>query len=233
MTITSKEIKTTQKKKKSTTASKNKTTKKSKSINQKTAKDPIVKQLIVETEAIPESVNIAIKPTRNIFQIYFKGWKKFFSINGRANRSEFFSFWSLSLPLLFLLNPVFEASWINYICICLSLIILFALFTLTIRRFHDLECPTLLSAIAFLFVFGLLNTLAIMNPLYTVLYIISVFSYFLIALCPGQQKENKFGKEPKKPSKIAITITFMLSLILINSFFNLSMTLYEIIKYHI
>ena len=227
MDTTSKEIKTTQKKKKSTTTSENKTTKKSKLIKQKIVETPSIDQAIIK-----ESVNAPIKKTRNIFQIYFEGWKKIFSIKGRANRSEFFSFWSLNLPLLFLLNPVFEISWLNYICICLSLIILFALFTLTIRRFHDLGYPTLLSILTFLLVFGLLNPLAILEPLYTAAYIISVFAYFLIGLCPGQQQENKFGKEPKKPSKIAITLTFMFSLILINSFFNLTLILYEIIKQH-
>ena len=231
MTKPSKEIKSTQKEKKSNTASKNKITKNSKLTNQKRSKESIVEQPVIIEADLKESKIISAKETRNIFQIYFEGWKKIFSIKGRSNRSEFFSFWSLSLPILFLLNPTFEISWLNYIGIFLSLIILFALFTLTIRRFHDLGYPTLLSILIFLFVFGLLNPLALINPIYTVSYIISVFAYFIIALPPGQQQENKFGTKPKKPSKIAIAITFILSSILINSFFNLSIILYEILKY--
>ncbi len=231
MTKASKEIKSTQKEKKSNTASKNKITKNSKLTNQKRSKESIVEQPIIKESELKETENRATKKTRNIFQIYFEGWKKIFSIKERANRSEFFSFWSLSLPILFLLNPIFETAWLNYVGIFLSLIILFALFTLTIRRFHDLGYPTLLSILIFLFVFGLLNPLALINPIYTVSYIISVFAYFIIGLLPGQQQENKFGKKPKPASKIAIAITFILSLILINSFFNLSLVLYEILKY--
>ena len=233
MTKPSKEIKSTQKKKKSTTTSKKKTTKKARVIDQKISKEPISEQLVIKETDFKESENISTKKTRNIFQIYFEGWKKIFSIKGRANRSEFFSFWSLSLPILFLLNPIFETSWLNYVGIFLSLIVLFALFTLTIRRFHDLGYPTPLSILIFLFVFGLLNPLALINPIFTVSYIIFVFAYFIIGVLPGQQQENKFGKKPEPASKIAIAITLLLSLFLINSFFNLGVILYEIFKYQI
>lgn len=187
---------------------------------------PIKKEPFIPNDPLPPLK----KETLNIFQIYFKGWQKLFSIKGRSNRSEFFSFWSLSLPILFLINPVFDIAWLNFICIGFSLIILFALLTLTIRRFHDLDCPAFLSALMFLFVFGLLNALATKSVLYTVLYISFVFIYFILALFPGKNQDNKYGKSPKKPSKIAVFITFLLSIILIRSWTGLSMVLYELVK---
>lgn len=174
-----------------------------------------------------------VNQTKNIFQIYFNGWKKILSIKGRASPSEFISFWSLSLPLFFLLNPIYETSWINIILICLSLVVLTALFTLNIRRFHDIGYPTSLSIIIFLFIFGLLNIEASTSSSYTICYIIGVFLYFIMGTCPGQKKENKFGLPPQKASKTALVITCFLSLFLIRSIIRLGMILYDQIYLYI
>lgn len=170
-----------------------------------------------------------VKNTRNIFQIYFTGWKNLFSIKGRANRAEFISFWSLSLPILFLLNPQYDEEWINYICSFVSLIVLFGLFTLTIRRTHDLGQRGFWGALLFLLVFGGLNTLAGITYTYAIGYIVTVFLYFLMMLLPGEKSDNRFGKSPKKASKIALILTAGLSLFLLRSAVRLGIVLYEYI----
>jgi uncharacterized membrane protein YhaH (DUF805 family) len=170
-----------------------------------------------------------IRNTRNIFQLYFAGWKNIFRFKGRANRSEFISFWSLSIPLFFLCNPAFDDKILDTIMIILSSVIMLALFTLTIRRFHDLGENGFWGGLIFILVFAAFNILAPTNPLLSVLYIISVFLYFIFSLLPGEQKNSKYGNPPKPTSRIALIFVLIFSTILIHSGSNLALTLYKLI----
>lgn len=198
-----------------------KSTTKSKSIK----KEPIKTVTVVLDEPVFEKTAPAVnesqqsveptKKTRNIFQLYFDSWLNMFSFKGRASRSEFLVFWNVSILLFPLLIPysVFSANLSYAIIIAFSLLIA-ALFTLSVRRFHDMGRSGLWGAFLFILVFGILSSLANL-PQFTIIYIFSIFAYFVLSLISGTKGPNKYGDEPVKPSLIAIALNTFLSYALV------------------
>ncbi len=198
-----------------------KSTAKAKSIK----KEPIKTVTVVLDEPVFEKVAPTVnepqqsveptKKTRNIFQLYFDSWLNMFSFKGRASRSEFLVFWNISILLFPLLIPysVFSANLSYAIIIAFSLLIA-ALFTLSVRRFHDMGRSGFWGALLFVLVFGILSTLASL-PQFTVIYIFSIFAYFVLSLISGTKGPNKYGDEPVKPSLIAIILNTFLSYALV------------------
>ena len=166
------------------------------------------------------------KNTRNIFQLYFDNWKNMFTFKGRSNRSEFVVFWSIGSFLLYFCNPYFYNNFFSYICLIGSAFIITALFTLTIRRGHDMNLPSVVSCLLFLTPFFILKILSNTYPFFIILYLLSILLYFIILLYPATNKKNKYGKEAKPASKIALTITWIFAFILINASINLITMIY-------
>lgn len=174
---------------------------------------------VVETQTTPvleqqTSVEPA-KKTRNIFQLYFDSWLNMFSFEGRASRTEFLVFWNVSILLFPLLVPysVFSTNLSYAIIVAFSLLIA-ALFTLSVRRFHDIGRSGVWGALLFILVFGILSTLASL-PQFAIIYIFSIFGYFILSLISGTKGPNKYGDEPVKPSKVSIALNTLLSYALV------------------
>ena len=175
----------------------------------KELKEDLVSTEIVEVE-IPQSLTVEDqivlpKNTRNIFQIYFSGWKNMLSFKGRANRAEFFSFWSVAFLLLSILS-------VSYTSIVLSTVLVLALLTLTVRRFHDRGVSGFISGLLFLLAMVVVPVAYSFSPLLALYHPLCYFLYFILAFLPGDKHENKYGKAPLPASKIALFLVFVLSL---------------------
>lgn len=171
--------------------------------------------------------------TRNFFQIYFAGWKNIFHFKTRANRAEFISFWSISILLLYLFNPVYLSEWINYIAIFFSFLIMLALLSLTIRRFEDIGQKGFYGFLTFIFIFVILSHTLTQNLVYDIYYILCVFLYFFITLLPSQNCANKYGEIPLKASKTALFLTALFSVSILHSIAKLCLLFYEKISFFI
>lgn len=157
-----------------------------------------------------------LKPaTRNILQLYFDNWVSMFTFSGRANRAEFLAFWSVAILLfpIFVPYAIFSQG-LSYAVIIASALLIGALFTLSIRRAHDIGRNGFWGAFLFITVFGILSTLASL-PQFTIIYIFSIFGYFILSLISGTKGANKYGEEPVKASKIAIAINTLLAFSLV------------------
>ena len=138
-------------------------------------------------------------------------YHKFFTINARACRSEYWYF------VLF----AFVAHLVLSFCAVLpvigelaggvgSLLVFIPFVTVSIRRMHDLDksglwllFPALLIALAlFLVLYGALATAGMLFFLGIVLILASAVSVVLIALLmaqPGTHGQNRFGPDPFQP----------------------------------
>lgn len=157
-----------------------------------------------------------LKPaTRNILQLYFDNWVNMFTFSGRANRAEFLAFWSVAILLfpIFVPYAIFSQG-LSYAVIIASALLIGALFTLSIRRAHDIGRNGFWGAFLFITVFGILSTLASL-PQFTIIYIFSIFGYFILSLISGTKGANKYGEEPVEASKIAIAINTLLAFSLV------------------
>ena len=175
--------------------------------------EPVEKLTTVSTPIFQESVQK--EKTRNILELYFDNWIHMFSFSGRASRAEFITFWSIAILLfpVFVPYAVFSAN-LSYAVIIASALLIAALFTLSIRRFHDIGRSGFWGGLLFVTVFGILSTLASL-PQFTIIYIFSIFGYFLLSLISGTKGPNKYGEKPLKPSKLAIAFNTLFSFSLV------------------
>lgn len=205
-------------------------------VAQSTKKKTVVKKKTVAKKAPVKSVTITLEEpvstyatetsnqtpvltvennSRNILQLYFDNWINMFALKGRASRSEFIAFWSVAILLfpIFVPYAVFSAQ-LSYAVIIASALLIAALFTLSIRRFHDMNRSGFWGGFLFVAVFGILSTLATL-PQFTIIYIFSIFGYFVLSLISGTKGSNKYGEQPVKPSKVAIAFNTLLSFSLV------------------
>ena len=178
--------------------------------------EPAIVTPIESVSVVLPQAETPLKPaTRNILQLYFDNWINMFSFTGRAGRAEFIAFWSIAILLfpIFVPYAIFSAN-LSYAVIIASALLIGALFTLSIRRAHDIGRNGFWGALLFVTVFGILSTLASL-PQFTIIYIFSIFGYFILSLISGTKGVNKYGEEPVKPSKLAIAINTLLAFSLV------------------
>ena len=181
-----------------------------------TLEQPAVVTPVETVSVVLSQPETAVKPaTRSILELYFDNWIHMFSFSGRASRAEFVAFWSIAILLfpIFVPYAVFSAN-LSYAVIIASALLIGALFTLSIRRAHDIGRNGVWGALLFIIVFGILSLLANI-PQYTIAYIFSIFGYFSLALISGTNGANKYGEEPVKPSKLAIAFNTLLAFSLV------------------
>lgn len=183
-----------------------------------TLDQPVVMERVDPVMSVPTIQELVQKEkpkTRNILELYFDNWIHMFSFSGRASRAEFITFWSIAILLfpVFVPYAIFTAS-LSYAVIIASALLIAALFTLSIRRAHDMGRSGFWGALIFITVFGILSTLANL-PQFTIIYIFSIFGYFLLSFISGTKGANKYGDEPVKPSKIAIAFNTLFSFSLV------------------
>ena len=138
-------------------------------------------------------------------------YHKFFTINGRACRSEFWYFVIFAFIAHLVLSFCAVFPVIGELAGSVgSLLVLIPFSTVSIRRMHDLDksglwllFPALLIVIAlFLIVYGALATAGILFFLGIVFILASAVSVVLIALLmdqPGTYGQNRFGPDPFQP----------------------------------
>ena len=159
------------------------------------------------------------KQNRNILEIYFSNWQKIFTLKGRANRIEFLIFLSITL-LFFNFTNLYSFSY-PIIYIFIFTLFSIALFSLTVRRFHDQNKSALSGSILFGFIFFIILFLSDKNY-FSILYILGIFVYFICCLKKGTIGKNKYGNQPIPASKIALFLSLFLCIPFLISLWHLT-----------
>ena len=175
---------------------------------------------------------------KGFFSLYISTWKKYFSIKGRANRSEVFAFFMfnmfisllLSLGMItaefFFINET-VASVLNTAGLVFAIISIPPSICLYIRRFHDFNKSALFAFFPYLLVLGSLLGIAIVNmmiPVYTTPIVFISMAVLIITITWalmyffrwGNKGANSYGEQPLTKKRVTFIniLLFILNIIL-------------------
>lgn len=143
-------------------------------------------------------------------------WTNYFVLNSRATRTQFwwgFLFYIVTSIVITILNNSFTTDIIivDILAKLLNVILFIGMFTLSVRRFHDVGrtmlIPVIYVVLNVLFIFSdLLNTVHIRKEFVVVIAVlamcviiaelaISIFA-LIVCLAVSQPKDNQYGPRP-------------------------------------
>ncbi|EHJ08250.1 DUF805 domain-containing protein [Staphylococcus simiae] len=143
-------------------------------------------------------------------------WTNYFVLNSRATRTQFwwgFLFYIVTSIVITQLNSTFTGDIliVDILVKIVNVILFFGMFTLSVRRFHDVGrtmlIPVIYAILNVLFIFSdVLNTLHIRKELVVIIAIlalcviiaelaISIFA-LIVCLAVSQPKDNQYGPRP-------------------------------------
>lgn len=143
-------------------------------------------------------------------------WKNMLNIKGRARRKEYWYPLLMNLLLSIVIGLITYAlpipsiieevvGWAIYI------LVMIAMFTVTVRRFHDIGMTMLIPILMYVGVlvdhvygyidddmmYGLGSVLAIVAVIIGVIYLVLSIVALVVCCTNGQKERNKYGENPK------------------------------------